>query len=214
MKQGIIAAPGYPFLLVCGVFTFIAWLLGWRTLTLLGLAALLFLAYFFRDPERPVPQDPLAIVSPADGKVIIVDEVAESPSFHGPARRLAIFMNVFDVHVNRAPMTGRVVSATHRPGRFLAAFRAEAQDLNEQQITVLEAEDGRRLQVVQIAGLLARRIIPFTTPAAWLQKGERLGMICFGSRVDLYLPMNCQILVRKGERVKAASSIVAQWPAP
>ncbi len=212
MRPGIIAVPGYPFLLACGIFIFTAWLLGWRSLILLGVAALVFFAYFFRDPDRPVPQEAASIVSPADGRVMVVDEPGQSDFLPGPIKRLGIFMNVFDVHVNRAPAPGRVVSSTHQPGRFLAAFRPEAQHLNEQHTTILEDDNGRRLKVVQIAGVLARRIIPFVKSDAKLQKGERFGMICFGSRVDLYLPSDCQILVQKGERVKAGSSVVAKWP--
>jgi phosphatidylserine decarboxylase len=119
-------------------------------------------------------------------------------------------MNVFDVHVNRAPSAGTVQEAQHRDGCFKAAFREESSAVNEQMALVLE-EVGRRLLVVQIAGLLARRIVSYVQPGQHLEKGERLGMICFGSRVDLYLPMQSQLMVKVGDRVKAGSSIVARW---
>lgn len=211
-RCGPIAAPGYPFILAAGAVAALSGLLSWAWLALLGLAAAGFFAYFFRDPERPLPADPEAIVSPADGKVIILDEVRESPYYPGPARRVAIFMNVFDVHVNRAPVAGTVRAAAHLPGRFMAAFRQEAELYNEQQLTLLQAEDGRAALVVQIAGLLARRIISFVRPGARLDRGARLGMICFGSRVDLYLPPECDIIVKVGDRLKAGSSVVGRWP--
>jgi phosphatidylserine decarboxylase len=205
-----IAAPGYPFilaslaLLVLGVFS------GWSWLGLLGLGAVAFFAYFFRDPERAVPSAAGVIVSPADGKVVILDEVREDRFFQGQARRLGIFMNLFNVHVNRVPVAGTVAAANHRAGSFKAAFRREAGWLNEQQATLLEGENGRRVLVVQIAGLLARRIISYVQPGQRLARGERLGMICFGSRVDLYLPPDCEILVGIGDHLKAGSSVVGR----
>jgi len=127
-----------------------------------------------------------------------------------PCQRLAIFMNVFDVHVNRSPLAGAVTAQVHRDGAFQAAFRSEAGWENEQLATVLQAEDGRQVLVVQIAGLLARRIVSFVKTGARLAKGDRFGMICFGSRVDLYLPPEAEILVKVGDRVKAGSSVVAR----
>jgi phosphatidylserine decarboxylase len=209
--RGYIATPGYPFIIASGAAGFLAWLLGWNFLAYLGALAGLFFLYFFRDPERAVPPEAEAIVSPADGKVILVDEVPEEKFLRGPAKRVAIFMNVFDVHVNRSPVAGTVAASEHRNGRFLAAFKGEAEKANEQQATLLEGNDGRQVLVVQIAGLLARRIILFPSPGDRLVRGERLGMICFGSRVDLYLPPTCEILVKKGDRLKAGASIVARW---
>lgn len=208
-KWGIIAAPGYRFLAASCLLIFLGWLLGSVSLWGLGLLALAFFAYFFRDPERNIPADPAVVVSPADGKVVYVDEVREDRYLNGPARRVAVFMNVFDVHVNRAPVAGTVVESEHRDGCYKAAWREDACTLNEQQALVLEA-GGRRLLVVQIAGLLARRIIPYVQPGQSLAKGERLGMICFGSRVDLYLPPSAEITVQVGDRVKAGSSILAR----
>lgn len=210
-KWGKIAAPGYRFLAGSALLIFLGWLLGSGWLWGLGLVTLVFFGYFFRDPERPIPAEPGAVVSPADGKVVFVDEVREERFLNGPARRVAIFMNVFDVHVNRAPVAGTITEAEHRDGCFKAAWREDACTLNEQQALVLEAQ-GARLLVVQIAGLLARRIISYVQPGQFLDKGERLGMICFGSRVDLYLPLEAEILVKVGDRVQAGSSMVARWP--
>jgi phosphatidylserine decarboxylase len=206
-----IAAPGYRFLAAAALLIFLGWLLNSGWLWGLGLLALVFLGYFFRDPERDIPADPAVVVSPADGKVILVDEVREERYLNDSVRRVAIFMNVFDVHVNRAPVAGTVAESEHRDGCFKAAWREDACSLNEQQALVLEA-GGRRLLVVQIAGLLARRIISYVKPGQGLKKGERLGMICFGSRVDLYLPLEAEILVKVGDRVQAGSSRVARWP--
>ncbi|MGA9754933.1 MAG: phosphatidylserine decarboxylase family protein [Desulfobaccales bacterium] len=209
--RGCIAAQGYPLILAGVVLTLLGLMGGWPWITVLGLLSAGFFAYFFRDPERDIPGEPGAIISPADGLVVQVDEVQEPEFLRGPARRVAIFMNVFDVHVNRSPVAGVVTSMRHRAGEYKAASRQDAASRNEQQALVLESDGGRRILVVQIAGLLARRIIPFVKPGQQLARGERVGMICFGSRVDLYLPSEAEILVKVGDRVKAGSSMVARW---
>ncbi len=208
---GVIAAPGYPFILAGVLLVFLGLVMSRPWLTAVGVLGAGFFAYFFRDPDRAIPPEPEEIVSPADGKVVIVDQVQEDRFLKGPARRVAVFMNVFDVHVNRAPVAGTVVVSQHRPGKFKAAFREDAGWQNEQLAMALEDEQGRRLLVVQIAGLLARRIISYVKTSDRLAKGDRFGMICFGSRVDLYLPPEAEILVKSGDRVKAGSSIVARW---
>ena len=209
--SGFIAPPGYRFILAGVILIFLGLITGWQALTILGIAGAAFFTYFFRDPARPVPGEPGLIVSPADGRVILVDEVREGRFLQAPCRRLAIFMNVFDVHVNRAPAAGTVTVSEHRPGQFKAAFRQDAAWLNEQQAVVLATDHGPRLLTVQIAGLLARRIISYVTPEQRLARGERLGLICFGSRVDLYLPPDSEVLVRPGDRVQAGSSVVARF---
>ncbi len=211
MGRRVIASQGYPFIAAGLVLVFLGAIMGRPGLAVLGVAAAAFFAYFFRDPERDIPAEPGAIVAPADGRVVVLDEVEEARFLKGPARRLAVFMNVFDVHVNRAPVAGTATVLEHREGKFKAAFRQDAGWLNEQQALVLEDEAGRRVLVVQIAGLLARRIIPFIQQGQRLAQGERLGMICFGSRVDLYLPRDCQITIKKGDRVRAGESIVGRW---
>jgi phosphatidylserine decarboxylase len=211
LGRGPVAAPGYPFIGVAGGLTLLFIFLDWGLLAFLGLVATAVLLNFFRNPERSIPSDLAAIVSPADGKVILTDEVQENEFIRGPARRVAIFMNIFDVHVNRAPVAGRVVVTRHRPGRFLAAFKEEVERVNEQQATLWETPAGVRVLTVQIAGLLARRIVPAVSEGDVLPKGGPFGMICFGSRVDLYLPRNCDILVKVGDRVKAGASIVGRW---
>jgi phosphatidylserine decarboxylase len=211
LGRGPLAAPGYPFFLAAGGLTLVFWLLNFGLLASLCFLATVFLLYFFRNPERTISADPADIVSPADGKIILVDEVQENELLKSPARRVAIFMNVFDVHVNRAPVAGRVVVSRHRPGRFLAAFKEEAARVNEQQGVLWETAAGPRVLTVQIAGLLARRIVPAVQEGDVLPKGAPFGMICFGSRVDLYLPRNCDIIVKLGDRVRAGSSIIGRW---
>jgi phosphatidylserine decarboxylase len=210
-KPGLIAGPGYPLVLAGVMLIFLGVIGGWSWLTFLGVLATGFFTYFFRDPERPLPLEPAVIVAPADGKVVLVDEVPENEFLHGPARRVAIFMNVFDVHVNRSPVAGKVAEMQHRPGEYKAAFRHDAASCNEQQALLLTTEAGFRVLVVQIAGLLARRIVPFVKTGQELARGERIGMICFGSRVDLYLPPASDIRVQVGDRVKAGSSIIGRW---
>jgi phosphatidylserine decarboxylase len=208
---GYFAAPGHRFILAGVVLVLLGVMGGWPGLTVLGLVSGGFFAYFFRDPERAIPAEPGVIVSPADGVVIRVDEVTETEFLKAPARYVAIFMNVFDVHVNRSPVAATVTDMRHRAGEYKAASREDAASRNEQQALVLENAHGRRLLVVQIAGLLARRIIPYVKPGQHLARGERLGLICFGSRVDLYLPGDSQIEVKPGDRVKAGSSIIGRW---
>ena len=209
--RGLIAAPGYPLVLGGVVLVFLGLIGHWPWLTVLGLAAGGFFAYFFRDPERDIPPEPGIIVSPADGKVVRVDEVPAWQYYPESAKRVAIFMNVFNVHVNRSPVAGAVVAIAHRPGRFKAAFYEEAAQQNEQRLTLLESNAGNLVLVVQIAGLLARRILGWVQQGQPLGRGERLGMICFGSRVDVYLPREAEIQVQVGDRVKAGSSIIGRW---
>jgi len=164
--------------------------------------AALFCLYFFRDPERQIPAGEVA-VSPADGKVVALE--AESPSL----ARVSIFMNLFDVHVNRSPITGRIAEVRYQRGRFLAANRAPASQQNEQNVVVVEGE-ATRVAFKQIAGLIARRIVFYKKPGDTVRAGERVGLIKFGSRVDVLLGAEWDIQVRPGSRVLAGSSILAR----
>jgi phosphatidylserine decarboxylase len=211
LGRGPVAAPGYPFIGVAGGLTLLFYFLNWGPWAFLSLVVTALLLNFFRNPQRDVPSDLATIVAPADGKVILTDEVQEHEFLGAPARRVAIFMNIFDVHVNRAPVAGRIVTSRHRAGKFLAAFKEEASRTNEQQAMLWETVAGPRVLTVQIAGLLARRIVPAVKERDVVAKGAPFGMICFGSRVDLYLPQNCDIIVRVGDRVKAGESIIARW---
>ena len=161
----------------------------------------LFCLYFFRDPERLVPAGAVA-VSPADGKIVAIRKVSETVT------RISIFLNIFDVHVNRSPISGAVKDVRYQRGRFLVASKEEASSQNEQNTITVE-NNRSRVVFTQIAGLIARRIVCTTKPGDFVQAGERVGLIKFGSRVDVFLGPEWQILVREGERVKAGSSVLA-----
>jgi phosphatidylserine decarboxylase len=209
-RTGPIARPGFRFILVGLIIFLLGFWAGWF-FTLLGLVLTLFFIYFFRDPERTVPAGPGLVISPADGRIIVLEQVREETFLKQPVQKLSIFMNVFDVHVNRAPVAGRVQGMVYRPGRYLAANRPEAPDQNEQLAVHLRTAEGGEVVMVQIAGLLARRIVPYVQEGDDLDRGERVGLICFGSRVDLYFPEQCQVQVRIGQKVKAGSSILGRW---
>ncbi|GAA3761356.1 phosphatidylserine decarboxylase family protein [Terriglobus aquaticus] len=168
----------------------------------------LFFLWFFRDPPRRVPTEANVVVSPADGKVTEADWI-ETPQ--GSRLRLSIFLNVFDVHVNRTPISGTVTQVNYKQGMFLNAMRADSNVLNEQNVMVIE-DGGYSVQVKQIAGLLARRIVCWVKPGDVLQKGDRFGLIKFGSRVDVLLPPDANLRVKKGDRVRGGASIIATMP--
>jgi phosphatidylserine decarboxylase len=189
------------------VLAVIAAVAGWHLAAGILVLATAFVFYFFRDPERRVPQEPGAVVSPADGRVVEITE----ETFNGrPGNRISIFLSIFNVHVNRAPVAGRIESVEYRPGKFYAAMRARASVENEQNVFRLETARGP-VVVKQIAGWVARRVLAWKRVGATLDRGERLGMIRFGSRVDLWLPAEARIVVSKGQTVQGGSSIVAQW---
>lgn len=203
-----IAREGYLYFGVGALAALLAGFLGWPILAAgLGVLAL-FVAYFFRDPERPIPKDPLAILSPADGRVVLIQKPQREVDPGGESIQISIFLSLFNVHVNRSPLGGRVLSTDYRPGRFLAAFKSEASDLNEQ--NAIQIDNGNlKVTVRQIAGFLARRIVCWAEPGDEVAPGERLGLIRFGSRVDLILPAGVRLEVAEGDRVKAGKDIVA-----
>ncbi|MDD3580910.1 MAG: phosphatidylserine decarboxylase family protein [Desulfobacca sp.] len=209
-RSGPIARPGFLFIGSGALVTLLGLWSGGHLLTMLGLVLMGFFTYFFRDPERAISTDAAALVSPADGRIIFLGKVQEDQFLHQPTQKVSIFMNLFDVHVNRAPVRSQLKATVHRPGRFVAANRPESSEVNEQQSLWLETESGQNVVMVQIAGMLARRIITYVQPPERLEKGERVGMICFGSRVDLYLPEDWTISVKVGDRVKAGSSILGR----
>ncbi len=167
-----------------------------------------FVLYFFRDPERAIPADESAVVSPADGRVVeIVDEEWEGR----PGRRISIFLAVWDVHVQRAPVGGEIRRLDYRPGKFYAAMRARASIENEQNVFRIVTPRGE-VMFKQIAGWIARRVVSWKAAGDSVTRGERVGMIRFGSRVDVWLPQEAQITVRKGQHVAGGSDILARWP--
>ncbi|GAB4273237.1 MAG: phosphatidylserine decarboxylase [Candidatus Rifleibacteriota bacterium] len=169
-----------------------------------------FTLYFFRDPEREIPQGESLIVSPADGKIVGIDSVEHVPFIDGPAKRVSIFLSIFDVHINRAPIRGKIEYRHYTPGEFLPAFEPKASVKNEQNAIGIEDTDGYKVVVKQIAGLIARRIICWKNPGDKVERGERFGLIRFGSRTDLFLPLDARIEVKLGEKVQGGSTIIAR----
>jgi phosphatidylserine decarboxylase len=167
----------------------------------------LFVLFFFRDPQRTPPPDPNTIVSPADGRVMeIVEEARESK----PGRRISVFLSIFDVHVNRSPVAGKITAIEYRTGKFYAAMRGRASAENEQNAFHVATDRGE-VVFKQIAGWVARRIVCWKSAGDSVLRGERVGMIRFGSRMDIWLPEGVEILVRPGQHVAAGSSPLARW---
>ena len=199
-----------PFLIIALVVSVVFFLLlPW--LAILPVLAFIYILYFFRDPEREISTDARDIVAPADGVVISVGEFEENVFTRQKMKRVAIFLSVFDVNVNRAPVAGTVKQTVHKAGEFLDARHPEIDVRNESLDWWLETAKGT-VVVRQIAGLIARRIVAWSKEGDRLAKGERFGMIRFGSRTDVYLPLECEVLVEKGQRVAGGSSLIARWP--
>lgn len=177
---------------------------------ILPVALLAFTISFFRDPRRDVAADPKAIVAPADGKVVEVETAHEPRFLKADAQMIAIFLSVFDVHVQRAPVAGEIRFVEYSPGKFLDARNPQCAVFNENRVIGIEAADGFRVTVRQIAGLIARRIVGWAEQGAELAKGERIGMIRFGSRVELYLPLDCEVAVKVGDYAKGGETVIAR----
>lgn len=211
-----IATEGYPFITgfagVAVICALLAVMFG--SAVLYGISALfalltLFTVYFFRNPERTPPADERIVVAPADGTVIVVDRVQKTP-LGCEALKISIFMSVFNVHINRVPFSGRVVDVTYVPGSFYDARDNRASWENERNGVVLETASGVRLAFVQIAGLIARRIICYPVVGDVLERGKRYGLIRFGSRVDVYLPVDSQPLVKLGDKTVSGETALAR----
>ncbi len=197
-----------------GGATLVLNLIGWWWAGLVGLGVTLFVAAFFRDPEREVPEEENLIISPADGRVVAIDENQSPESMPGEKfRRVSIFMSPLNVHVNRVPASGRVVSIRHKPGKFLAAFSDRASAENERNEVLIRDASDRPLAFVQIAGWLARRIVCRLQPGQAVERGSRYGLIMFGSRVDVYVPPSALLRVQIGDRVHAGSDVIAEFRA-
>jgi phosphatidylserine decarboxylase len=210
-KSSGIAREGWPFIAVFGLGGAVACLAGGRVALLLGLPCLflgLACACFFRDPERVCPAT-ADILSPADGRVLEV--AAIDGEGYGDGKVVRIFLSILDVHIQRAPLAGEILSVRHTPGRLLCANHRRAHLVNENTLFELQASRGR-LAVRSIAGFVARRVVSWVPQGAQVETGQRLGMIRFGSQVDVYVPADVEILVRVGERVRAGLTSVGRWP--
>ena len=202
-----IAPDGYPFVIAFALITILVYIFGKPWMAVLPLTVTLFMALFFRDPDRTIPVDKGAFVSPADGKVILIKDVYEKDYLKAESKEISIFMSIFNVHVNRAPSEGTVSLIKHSPGKFLVAHKDAASIENENTVMVLQGKDGKIL-VRQVAGLVARRIVCKVKAGDMLRRGERYGMIKFGSRLDVYLPKETEIQVRAGDKVKAGQTVL------
>ena len=212
-----IASYGYKLVIFCFAIFFISLLasnfypgLLLKIITfILGIVSI-FNLYFFRDPERRVPADKNAVLSPADGKVVLIKDVEEPDFIQGPAKQISIFLSVFNVHVNRSPVSGKVEYYRYKEGKFIAAFNHAASEDNEQTIIGITSENGKVL-FKQIAGLIARRIVCNLSAGDHTRQGERMGMIKYGSRVDVFVPEGTTITVKNGDTVKGGLSILAEF---
>ncbi len=211
-NQWPIAKEGLPFLIPITLLTLVFILTGPNILMVLGILLTLFMAFFFRNPKRKVPSLENVILSPADGRIIHIGECQEDRFLKQRALKVSIFMSLFDVHINRAPVSGEILQRSYHPGRFTIASREKASLMNEQNAFVMEAEERFKILLVQIAGFVARRIVCYPRAGDKLKRGEIFGLIRFGSRVDLYLPTEVQPIVRLGQHVKGGESIIGYRP--
>ena len=203
-----VAKEGYPFIGLAAFCTVVFALLDYGTVSLILLATTVFILSFFRDPERFTPTDQQSLVSPADGRIIIVEKLFDEKFTKQEAYKVSIFMNVFNVHVNRAPFSGTVEEVQYQPGKFYSADTQKGGLENEYCAMIFSGPEGQKIGCVQIAGLIARRIICWMEPGDSMNKGQRVGLIRFGSRVDLYLPLSTVVSVKVGDRVTAGESII------
>jgi len=204
--SGVIAREGIPFIVIFLFFTASSFILGSIASGVVFSLITVFIVWFFRNPRRNTPDYEKLVISPADGKVLRIEELSEAEFMKGPCKKIGIFMNVFNVHVNRVPYSGRVERIQYRKGKFVSANLDKASTDNERNIVKIKGDDGNELIVVQIAGLIARRIVCWITEGAYAKKGERFGMIRFGSCVELYLPEDCIISVKIGDKVVAGET--------
>lgn len=207
-----VAGEGLGIIYVSAALSILLALLGSFSLFLIFFLLTAFFVFFFRDPERELP--PLesgSVISPADGKVIDISEVMEDDYLKRNARRISIFLSIFDCHINRSPVSGKVAGTTYYPGKFKMAFKGDSSEDNERLVTLIECEGGVRVVIVQVAGFLARRIVSRAKFGDVLEIGEKFGMIKFGSRVDVYLPEDVDVLVQVevGQKVTAGRTVIA-----
>ncbi len=201
-----VAKEGYPYIGAAVLITLVLALFGYRLLTAASLLISFFILYFFRDPERFTPAEGDELISPADGKIILVEKIFDDRFFHEYVHKISIFMSIFNVHVNRIPVDGTVDMIIHTPGTFYSADSNQGGLGNENCATILTCDTGRKIAVVQVAGLIARRIICRLEPKERVKRGLRFGLIQFGSRVDLYIPGSVTITAQRGQAVRAGET--------
>jgi len=205
-KNSLIIPEGIPFIIPPGAVTIVAFFCKAMGAAVLLFVVTAFVLWFFRNPERKVPEDTRVVVSPADGKVLKIEDVIENELVRGPCKKISIFMSLFNVHVNRVPVSGTVMSIRYKKGKFLSADLDKASSLNERNTILVKTDEGRYILTVQIAGIIARRIVCWLKEGMYVKKGERFGLIQFGSRLELFLPFDTTISVRVGDKVKAGET--------
>ena len=202
-----VASEGWPFIIPLAIVTALLFAFGWKNTAYVSLVLTLFVLFFFRDPERTVPEGKDVAVSPADGRVIVIKDIYEPMYLKQDVKQISIFLSVFNVHVNRSPVGGTVELVKYNPGKFHVASVDKASLDNEQ--TAMVIDDGKhKILVKQIAGLIARRIVCYAKPGDAIKTGERYGLIRFGSRVDIFLPKDTELKVKLGDRIKGARDII------
>jgi len=215
MPKMRLAREGWIFIIPFVLLLALSLLIQQYALAIIFFVILAFLANFFRDPHRAgASERHVDVISPADGTVVQIRDVADGEIWPGLTRQLSIFMSVFDVHVNRAPMTGRIVHYRYEPGRGFAPFANKSSSENEQNLVVVTDDRGATVAFKQIAGLLARRIVFDKREGDTIVRGERVGMIKFGSRVDMFLPARAEIKVRMRDKVKVGLTVIAEIGEP
>ncbi|HWC51864.1 MAG TPA: phosphatidylserine decarboxylase family protein [Nitrospira sp.] len=202
------AKEGFPFIGLAAGITLIAAWLGWVPVAAVAAVLTLFVSWFFRNPPREIPQGPGLVVSPGDGKVLAVEEEFEPRYIKDRAVRISIFLNVFDVHINRIPCEGVIEDVQYQPGLFLVASKPHATLKNEQNALMIKTVEGAKVLCVQVAGLIARRIVCWVNPADRAVRGQRYGLIRFGSRMDTYVPVGTVMKIAVGDRVKGGETIL------
>jgi phosphatidylserine decarboxylase len=205
-----IVREGLPFIVSLGGAMAIAFIFGFNGAGLLLLVLTAFVVWFFRNPQRETPKNGRLVISPADGKVIRIEQATSDELPGRSFQKISIFMNIFNVHVNRIPCSGEVRFIRYRPGKFLSANLDKASVLNERNLVLIRTADGREMMTVQIAGLIARRIVCWLKEGMQVERGERFGLIRFGSRVELFLPIESTILVRTGDKVRAGETPIGE----
>ena len=206
-----IAKPGWPLILSSAVVALLALLLGWKVIGVVLVMLTIGVAAFFRDPERVIPTGDELVVSPADGRVVAIAPIEGDALFADAITRISIFLSPLDVHINRAPVAGRVSNVHYQTGKFLAAFNDDASRFNEQNALHIVDQRERNWGVVQVAGVVARRIVCWAKAGDILSRGERFGLIMFGSRTDIYLPRGCRVEATEGQRVRGGETIIGRF---
>lgn len=205
-----IARAGWSYLAVLAFITGIVYF-AYPPVAVLPALLFIFTAYFFRNPKRRIPHEKALILSPADGVVMVVDKVKEDRYLKANATRVSIFLSIFNAHLNRSPLSGRVEYVYYRPGKFLPAFKSHASELNEKNYIGI-CYDGFKIMVTQVTGFIARRVVCYVKPGDKLEKGEIFGLIKFGSCTEIYLPEEAEVTVKPGDKVRAGETLIGRLP--